>query len=393
MRGLIFVLLLGWLAGWFSHDYFAPTPEQPEVVASGQRVHTVIPMDVRSDVVKQVEPETQALPVGAVGVEQPSRLQLFQQLLWQDRFDAALAAWPEGSAQQARNIVLAYSGDLRRAGRVDEAIKLLRAYSDVFPEDGEAGLLQADLLHQQQRFRREVFLLMGMISKASGSEIVTRIRSQLQRAVHLYTERLMQSGDYRDLLDFYRQLSNLDGGNQHYNLMQVTILIEMGLLPEAVAMLQPLQFDPAVREQAKALAATIERIRASHYQVSLPLQRSGDHFLVPVSINGNAPVNLLLDTGASITLVQGLEASDGNDKHKQITLQTANGQLQVPVITVDEVSLAGFHLHGVQLGLLAEPVAAGAAGLLGMNILKQFDFFIDQQAPALKLTLRKPSAR
>jgi len=369
-------LLLGWIAGWLSHASYR-TPQLASVITD------VSPVPVGKKVPQVVVQVPDSMPL-AVVTPQADAWQTFQSLLQQGRFTEAVAAWPERRHQQARALVFRDSYDLQASGRQQDGLDLLRAYVDRFPDDDGAVLHLADMLHQAHDFQGETLLLMDMLHTAAVAS-VRDVKSRLQRAIASSREQRMQTRNYRDLLAFYRQLSSRDGSNQDYILMQAGVLIAMGQLSQASSILQPLLFDAQAAQQAKSLIAKIERITSAQYQLAIPLQRLGEHFLVPVSIDGKAPLHLLLDTGASITLIQ---QGAGDQGTLRIKLQTANGSITVPATTVASFSLGRFTLHDVQLGLISEPVASQADGLLGMNILKHFDFFIDQKTPALRLTPR-----
>lgn len=382
MRNIIVAIILAWIAGWFSHAYFIRIDSG--VDGHGRDTLTAIPTSVQPSAKPSVHKRN--VNITTAGAHPHGRLQLFQKLLMRNHFAAALAAWPDADKNQARNMILGHSNDLKRAHKAETAIRLLNKYYHLFPEDTEAGLLYANILHQLQHFHAETFLLMGMLYKTADPGLLKNIKKRLRNAINAYTQPMMRSGSYRDLLNYYRQLSNLDGSNPNYQLKQVSILIDMGMLQQASAILQPLLFDPDVSHQTEALSEKINRVSSAHYQTSIPMERSGENFLVPVSINGNPPIQLLLDTGASITLIQRRESAINDEHYQRITLQTANGRIQVPLMEASEVTIGGYRLFSIKMGIVFKPVSAHAKGLLGMNILKHFNFFIDQKTPALKLT-------
>ncbi|MDX8396429.1 MAG: retropepsin-like aspartic protease [Mariprofundaceae bacterium] len=385
MRGIIVALALAWSAGWLSHDFIYSCPDVDSEIQNSPAFN---PPSSQADVIESSISD-QIVSFSEVSIKPLSRLQSFEKLLLKNNFAAALLAWPLDDQKRARDMVLKYGNDLGQAGETATAIRLMNEYYGLFPEDTEVGILYANILHQSQRLHTETFLLMDMLTKTVDKNLFSHIKNQLQNVIHIYSERLMKSGNYRDLLDYYLHLSDLDGNNQEYYLKQVTILIEMGLLEQASVILEPLLFDPGISRRADLLAKKIKMVRSTQYQTSIPLKRSGEHFLVPISINGRAPINLLLDTGASITLIQKRsgEVSKG-DNQRHITLQTANGRIRVPIITGNKIILGDYHLPEIELGIMTEPIVNHADGLLGMNILKHFVFFIDQKSLLLKLSLR-----
>jgi len=377
------LILLAWAAGWVSHDYLQPAVQGASKAIPPQT------MSASPTRAAPVETKPHHKPSVAAAISQQNdALQAFQSALQQEQFDAAMNIWPANREQQARELVFAVSRKLQHQERNQSALRLLQRYRDQFPGDLEAGLMQAGILHQSKLFQRETFLLMAMLHTTSGSASVHQVREHMQQAIDAETLQLTQSRHDRELLNFYRRLSNQDGANQDYILMQAKILIQMADLSQATSLLQPLLFDPDMAGSAHALLDSIKARKAAHYQASIPLQRSGKHFLVPISINGNPPLYLLIDTGASITLIHHLQDPAPNNSGQAMTLQTANGIMQVPLFTATTLHLGRFDLHDVTLGVLSKPIAEHANGLLGMDILRHFNFLIDQQAPALKLSWR-----
>lgn len=122
----------------------------------------------------------------------------------------------------------------------------------------------------------------------------------------------------------------------------------------------------------------------------VPLLKQGEHFIVEGSINNQTSVRLLLDTGASISLLSqtvfdDLQLMVGAEYMQEITLNTAGGE-----VVADLYKFAQFDLHGYVveniLFAVSNEVISGSDGLLGMNYLKHFDFYIDQNNHLLRLT-------
>ena len=129
--------------------------------------------------------------------------------------------------------------------------------------------------------------------------------------------------------------------------------------------------------------------------VSVPLIRKGDHFIVEGVINDSFSVNLLIDTGASISLLSQhvydeLVAHTKVKYIDDIVLTTAGGQVVSPIYEVDEFSLQGYQVKNL-IFAVSPYLNLGNDGLLGMNFLRLFDFHIDQAHNLLRLK-NKPSS-
>jgi predicted aspartyl protease len=129
--------------------------------------------------------------------------------------------------------------------------------------------------------------------------------------------------------------------------------------------------------------------------LSVPLIRKGDHFIVEGVINDSFSVNLLIDTGASISLLSQhvydeLVAHTKVKYIDDIVLTTAGGQVVSPIYEVDEFSLQGYQVKNL-IFAVSPYLNLGNDGLLGMNFLRLFDFHIDQAHNLLRLK-NKPSS-
>lgn len=144
------------------------------------------------------------------------------------------------------------------------------------------------------------------------------------------------------------------------------------------------------QERAETILAQLNGTTPTN-DLTLPLTRFGNQFLVAVNIEGY-PARLLLDTGASITGVSAayIQKYPAIVKAtKPIRLNTANGAVESYLFTVTQLSLgdAVFNQH-----IIARlPLDAGIEfdGLLGVDVLGRFDFVIDQNEAVLRLGKRR----
>lgn len=124
--------------------------------------------------------------------------------------------------------------------------------------------------------------------------------------------------------------------------------------------------------------------------VVIGLQRYGNQFLVPVTIEGMS-ANLLLDTGASIS---GLTSAFLTRHYslvrntRPITLNTASGPVDSYLFVVKELTLGSLEFTQHMLARLPMDTTSQFDGLLGVDILGRFEFFIDQENAELHLRKR-----
>jgi len=118
----------------------------------------------------------------------------------------------------------------------------------------------------------------------------------------------------------------------------------------------------------------------------------GAAVVVPVYINGEGPIDLILDTGATITCVDSSLARELSLPEQRLTIGTAigvGGAGRVRLHRVDSLRVAGStsrRLSVCAMDLSAmKVVAPSVRGLLGLNVLRQFTVTLDFERKVLRL--------
>ncbi len=138
----------------------------------------------------------------------------------------------------------------------------------------------------------------------------------------------------------------------------------------------------------------LDKIRLAMAMPALvPLEKQGKHFVVNGLINKEYKVSLMLDTGASISLISQSvfnEISTYSDIEyiKDIVLNTAGGQITASIYNIATFELQGYSVDNL-LFAVSPHMSDYHDGLLGMNYLSQFDFHINQTENLLKLEFKQ----
>lgn len=149
--------------------------------------------------------------------------------------------------------------------------------------------------------------------------------------------------------------------------------------------------------EARALIARIEAEDTGPGEVleEIPLRVAGSQFIVEATIDGIHLVNLLIDTGAAMTVVEASVLSRvgyGLDGPRAY-FKTAGGVVEAPLVDLGHLALGATGRSYLTVGSLPLDMPAGIDGLLGMNFLRHFEFRIDQAGSVLYLTShRRPSS-
>ncbi|MCB1690061.1 MAG: clan AA aspartic protease [Halioglobus sp.] len=126
---------------------------------------------------------------------------------------------------------------------------------------------------------------------------------------------------------------------------------------------------------------------------AIPLIRKGDHFLVSALINDVEQVLLMIDTGASVTTLAKSRFTDidgpGFGYRGSRLFNTANGIAPGKVYQANSLTLGNTRLSVPDIAVLDYESTGGVDGLLGMNILRNYRFEIDQDNDLLYLHPRE----
>lgn len=141
---------------------------------------------------------------------------------------------------------------------------------------------------------------------------------------------------------------------------------------------------PQYRHQVRALDDSLPPTPEGS---PIPLEQNALGYVVSARVNRRLPVRLVLDTGATSTVISrdaadtlGLEVR--NDR--PVIIQTANGTVEAAVARVEEIEVGGQRVG--PLDVIIHDAVPGADGLLGMNFLGAFRVEIHGDGPTLMLS-------
>lgn len=122
-------------------------------------------------------------------------------------------------------------------------------------------------------------------------------------------------------------------------------------------------------------------------------RRQGEHLIVDATFNGKASAPLLVDTGASQTVISPRLAGElGLEGGQPVETFVADGRkVQGRLIVLDSLAVGEARVEKTPVVVLAAP-GPGAEGLLGMSFLKNFMFQLDMPNNRLILESLTPAA-
>ena len=211
---------------------------------------------------------------------------------------------------------------------------------------------------------------------------------QLREISDTYEKSLLAVENY-DLLDeFYERITFAMPEQAHFFLKLGLLRIRLGNYDAALAPLSQIENHPQFGEKARELISQTEVEELFESLEVLPLKSKGNQFVVEAVIDESRRINLLIDTGAAMTVLdEGLLQALGYNLNgqRQEFFSTANGVVEAPVISIQQLALGDASMGPLSVGALSLSMPGNIDGLLGMNFLRHYDFRIDQDSQELYL--------
>jgi clan AA aspartic protease (TIGR02281 family) len=229
--------------------------------------------------------------------------------------------------------------------------------------------------------------------------MLQRISGRIRSLVSDLTRALKRNDDQSALLALYQQLIQLEPDHAPWFMGLASTQLALDDEEAARRSLLLVAQDPDVGAQAQAMLSELsvalagtqgtDRARVTEV-VGVPLQRSGNHFIVEASTADGRSTRLLIDTGASLTiLTPEVLARRGiryRDTGRSGLFNTANGPVEAPIYKLDALAVGDWQVRDIEIGVMDLGVGTAVDGLLGMNFLHHFQFFIDQNEAMLRLS-------
>ena len=127
-------------------------------------------------------------------------------------------------------------------------------------------------------------------------------------------------------------------------------------------------------------------VQAHSGAISVPIHMTGSAAFVPVTLNHAVQAYMLLDTGATYTVVsRRLATSLRLSEASQATLSTANGVITVPLARLQSLKVGLAEALNLTVAIQDISTNQTVAGLLGLDFLSRFHTSIDSRKQVLIL--------
>ncbi len=395
MRPLITSLLIfisGWGLGWYTHHQSAINPKP--------FAQSTAPAPSKSHNLK--EPETAATTTTPT----PNAISIYD-LLQRNQFDLAVERYESLQAQaddetieKARESILSHVRQLNTKKHFALAEQLLQRYLIAAHRDVEARILLAETYREQENLQIAIDQLYEARGYEYRPERLKRITTRIRSMVAELNQLLKRNNDLNALLALYQHLTQLepDHASWFIDLAVAQLALEDKEAARRSLLLVSQDADVGARAQAmlSKLRPVVAELQIPDPQntpeevAGIPLQRKGNHFIVDAKPTRGRNVQLLIDTGASLTILtpevfeqRGIRYRDTG---KTKIFNTANGSVRAPIYILDALAVGDWQVSQLEVGILDLGNQSRIDGLLGMNFLQHFQFFIDQNEALLRLS-------
>ena len=263
---------------------------------------------------------------------------------------------------------------------------------EVQPSQFESLIVRANEASGSGNYALAVELLMLGDPLAVAVEEIEEVVYLLDKAVKLRVSQLRQVQKVDGIDTLYESLTLAMPERAEFYLRLAEHRMAMGNDQGALPVLAQIENHHQWGEHARELIAAITAPELAILLADVPLSRSRNQFVVTASLDGQREVRLLIDTGASVTIVApAILESMGYVLGSRVgKFATANGEVEAPLVGIQSLTLGGQVVSPITVGAISlSPRTASFDGLLGMNFLQKFEFSLDQQRSVLELHLRR----
>jgi len=216
------------------------------------------------------------------------------------------------------------------------------------------------------------------VSEEEDKRLSTKLRDMAVKNIDSY----LSKKQYTQLQAFLEQMIDYDNSEGFYKMRLAELYMKLEKDEEMREVLSSLEYDETYALKAKNLLDSLDE-DDEEYEYAIALQQYGSHFVVNVFLDGRE-FRLMLDTGASFTLLDEAKVSSLDVLRENLVLQTAGNNISAKLANIRTMEIGEIKLPNFKVTVASFPRKT-IDGLLGMNFFKRFKFFIDQEKSILYL--------
>ena len=396
MFNLLLTLVAGILIGWNFHSFYLAL-DAPKILKNDINISQVEREKPTKQAIRAIDFNSTAQTLKNKSTEennkttpqtQPIQRISFYTLLEKNLFSDAMALYSDANK---KNLYL-YRSTLENffqdkiTKNPNETIIQLLEYLEIESENQTTQMQLLEAYKSINKYDKAIHFLIKTMDKSHSIIEQERLNKEIIKTSQIYIDELNKTEKIEQLIAFLEKHIEQGLNTAFYTFTIAKHYVEADEYPLAVKFLKEIEFDEEYGEKAKTLLEKIKNgdLKKEKYQHKFSLTKEGEHFLIDVQIN-QVPLTLLLDTGASYTLIDEDKISSLTVINESITLHTPAGEISSKLQQAQSFKIKELELKDFKL--VTTPFKQNKAdGLLGMNFFKQFQFKIDQEKSLLYLS-------
>lgn len=406
-------LSVGVAIGWWVTTSFIPTAPHPSTISQRAPNPAVNPHPAadagtsQPDLVLQFPSAQEPKPAASSSgenefVQNDTRLEAFIELINKRKYSDALEVYIEVETFYPEDLAIFRSTLLDQlkmylaSNNSNAFTGLSDAVLQAYYSDIEVLVLVADFHAKQNELGEALTVFQLAKSYAEGVGKGQLVQERLSRFVEHTVSYLSNKGRWAQVQMFLEDLLDRDLATPKQQILLAEIYFHNGFPDIAKTLLAKHRNTPGVSNKVARLYAAHEKgekitPEITGFDAIVNLAQHGAHYLVPLRLGGQVDVNLLLDTGASITTVSPEKLQTLHNRTRvrykgRRHFNTANGITSASTYEVEEIRIGPYTLNNVEVAEMT--LSNDVDGLLGMNILGHIHFQLDQVQGDLLLTPR-----
>ncbi|WP_257253938.1 MULTISPECIES: retropepsin-like aspartic protease [unclassified Endozoicomonas] len=254
----------------------------------------------------------------------------------------------------------------------------------------------SELYTAQYELEKAIEVLINAQSFTSDPDKLRNMATRIHELSRLVYDNRQTNQQLHETLPLFQKLATMEPDRAFYRFALAQGYLSTDDSDHAIRELELLQTDEEFGRQAsRQLSDLLPPVQEEPEEMpasAIPLIAEGNHYIVAALTQNKSQSRLLIDTGASLTtlpdaLLKELKRKKMAYRVGHTELKTASGIAFAPIYRVKELHLGQYVIKDLEVAGL-DLGYAFAEGLLGMNVLGQFHFQIDQDRNHLILTPR-----
>ncbi|MEJ6540863.1 MAG: aspartyl protease family protein, partial [Halioglobus sp.] len=393
------LLLVGMVLGWLLHDAIPtgslaqnPAPS----ISTPAPAPAILPSRYFSASPQADSPNLREQPPSQVSEPAaPPSADRFRQLLVEQQFEVALSYYEQAlSLDDAYQLALKPILEHYLMFCLEQCsngvfVEVVNVWLSTYYQDIPVLLLLAEHQRLQRQPEEAASTLQLAATYAYQTEHEDAVNAAVLRLVQVTDDALSRQESWVELLGFYEYLETIDLGTREFLLREAILYRVLGETQRSQKLLLTLQqrdnksntvWTATLNQELSRISPQLEKPdRLGH---AVAVTKRGDHFLVEVTLNRMSTVKLLIDTGASLTTLSHSSFADlpqANFNYLGSRMfNTAGGLTRGDIYRASSIELGEMQLNDIDIAVIDYPSASNVDGLLGMNVLRNYRFEIDQ---------------